>query len=59
MNTTILHNWTHLPKTGGVQIAKFSDPERAFEYAKKEYLPFGYTEAYFCTDVQTLFLFVA
>ena len=55
MNTKIVDSWTQVGFVG-MQISKFEDPEKAFEYAKKEYLPFGYNLAVFSKDIKTLFL---
>lgn len=55
MITKIVDSWT---KVGfiGVQIWGYKDPQKAFDYARKEYLPFGYNIAVYSTDIKTLFL---
>lgn len=38
----------------GIQINGFENPKKAFEYALKEYFPYGYKKAIFCTDINLL-----
>lgn len=55
MKKVIVDSWTKVPFIG-MQIWKFDCPQKAFEYAEKEYLPYGYKIAFFSTDIKTLFL---
>jgi len=55
MKKIIVDSWTKVPFMG-MQICKFDCPQKAFEYAEKEYFPYGYNIAFFSTDINTLFL---
>ena len=46
METHTVENWTEVPFIG-IQVSKFETPKNAFEYAEREYKPFGYNTAYF------------
>ena len=53
MKTIIVENWNCVPFIG-IQVHKFTNAEKAFEYAKNEYMPYGYNTAYYCKDTGTL-----
>ena len=55
MKTTIVDSWTKVPFIG-MQVWKFDDAEKAFEYAREYYFPYGYNVAYFSTDTNILYL---
>lgn len=55
MKTTIVDSWTKVPFIG-MQIWKFNSPKTAFDYAEREYAPYGYNVAFFSTDTNTLYL---
>jgi len=55
METHTVENWTEVPFIG-IQVSKFETPKNAFEYAEREYKPFGYNTAYFSKDIKTLFI---
>ena len=54
MKQIILNSWHELPTAKGMQVHGFTDANKAFEYAVKEYLPYGYKTAIFCTDLNLL-----
>jgi hypothetical protein len=55
MKKEIVKSWTEVPFTG-VRIDNYKTAEAAFEYAEKEYYPFGYNTAYYSEDIKSLFL---
>jgi len=55
MKKVIVKSWTEVPFIG-IRINNFKTPEAAFNYAEKEYLPFGYNTAYYSEDIKSLFL---
>jgi hypothetical protein len=55
MTKVIVKSWTDVPFIS-VRIDKFKTSNAAFEYAEKEYLPFGYKIAYYSEDIKSLFL---
>lgn len=54
MEQIILTSWHELPTRKGIQVNGFKNAKKAFEYALKEYLPYGYKKAIFCTDINML-----
>jgi hypothetical protein len=55
MKEVIVDSWTKVPFEG-LQINTFNSAKDAFEYARNEYMPYGYNIAYYIEDIKTLFL---
>lgn len=54
MEKIILTCWSELPTAKGVQVNGFNNATEAFDYAEKEYLPYGYKTAIYCEDIKLL-----